>query len=139
MVWAAVEDGLYRTRQKLTMPDFEIIKGSMDGIYKDQRVKVGERLTSRNPNVVKRALKERKHPQRSANALHSYVTKTAQYGDRYEQLCRRILENTTEYIPGEVEDEELRDEEDVRAEEIARAEEAARAEENGGGNGGDHK
>lgn len=75
-------------------------------ISNQRKVQLGERLCSRNPDVVRRSSVERDMPRRTANALHSYVTKASMYGERYDLLCQRALQDDQTVYIQEEEDEE---------------------------------
>jgi hypothetical protein len=101
IVFAFVERDLRRYGQELTMPHFHKIAKDMADHFGRRFVQVGERLTSRDSNIIKRSNVERPMPERSGNGLHSYVTKADMYGNRYARLCRRILEGEDLVIPEE--------------------------------------
>ncbi|CZR65604.1 uncharacterized protein PAC_15504 [Phialocephala subalpina] len=84
-----------RLRKKaLERKDFAGVTDDLHATFRGDPVPVGEELTRRPPDfVIRRNTIAHTYPERTFNAVHSYVTKTCK--EEYDALVARVLSSLT--------------------------------------------
>ncbi|KUJ14875.1 uncharacterized protein LY89DRAFT_735937 [Mollisia scopiformis] len=95
-LWELVEERLKITRARLNLADFQVIKDEMDSHFALTKVQVGDLMWPRavggvTPSFAYSSVR-RAFPERTANALHSYITKKdSPRAADYEAYCKTYV------------------------------------------------